>query len=110
MFMKQKYFPDGTKNKLKAHLVADGSQQGRHLYKFVFSATVFLQVVFLLYNIASFYQCMLHTVDIRGAFLNAEFTAADKPIYLNINKDVAPCWILQDPLPAPYVLDQGELL
>ena len=35
MFMKQKYFPDGTKDKLKARLVADGSQQGRHLYEFV---------------------------------------------------------------------------
>ena len=53
---------------------------------------------------------MLHTVDIRGAFLNAEFTAADKPIYLKINKDVVPYWILQDPLAAPYVSDQGELL
>ena len=28
MFMKQKYFPDGSKDKLKARLVADGSQQG----------------------------------------------------------------------------------
>ena len=48
MFMKQKYFPDGTTDKLKARLVADGSQQGRHLYDFVSSATVSLQVIFLL--------------------------------------------------------------
>ena len=52
---------------------------------------------------------MLHTVDIRGAFLNAEFTSADKPIYLKINKDVVPYWILQDPQAAPYVSQQGEL-
>ena len=32
MFIKQKFFPDGTMEKLKARLVADGSQQGRHLY------------------------------------------------------------------------------
>ena len=53
---------------------------------------------------------MLPTVDIRGAFLNAEFTPADKPIYLKINKDVVPYWILQDLLAAPYVSDNGKLL
>ena len=29
---------------------------------------------------------MLHTVDIRGSFLKADFTAADKPIYLKSTK------------------------
>jgi len=56
--------------------------------------------------------CLLrHSVptSIRGALLNAEFTA-DKPIYLKINKDVVPFWILQDPLEAPCVSDQGESL
>jgi len=52
---------------------------------------------------------MLHTVDIRGAVLNAELTAADKPIYLKINKDVVPYWILQDPL-APYESEHGKQL
>ena len=110
MFIKQKFFPNGDMDKLKARLVADGSQQGRHLYDFVSSATVSLQVVFLLINVASHYKCMLQTVDIRGAFLNAEFTPADKPIYLKINKDVVPYWILQDPTAKPYVSDKGELL
>ena len=40
---------------------------------------------------------MPQTVDIRGAFLNAQFTSDDKPIYLRINKDIVPYWILQDP-------------
>jgi hypothetical protein len=110
MFMKQKFFPNGQMDKLKVRLVADGSQQGRHLYDFVSSATVSLQVVFLLFNIASYHKCMLHTIDIRGAFLNAEFSAADEPIYLKINKDVVPYWILQDPSAAPYVSTQGDLL
>ena len=38
-------------NKLEIRTAADGSQQGRHLYDFVSSATVSLQVVFLLFNI-----------------------------------------------------------
>ena len=76
-------------------MTTDGSQQvkGRYLYEFVSSATVSLQVVFWLFNIASYHKCMLHTVGIRGAFLNAEFTA-DKTIYPKINKDVVPYWIL----------------
>ena len=80
MFMKQKFLPNGDIDKLKARLVENGSQQGRHLYEFVSSTTISLQVVFMLFNIASYYQCKLQTVDIRGAFLNAEFTSADAPI------------------------------
>ena len=53
---------------------------------------------------------MLHTVDIRGVFLKADFTAADKPIYLKINEDVVPDRISQDPIAAPYVSQQGELV
>ena len=62
-----------------------GSQQGRHLFDFVSSATVTLQVVYLLFKIASYCECMLQTVDI------------------------VPYWILQDPSAAPYVTEQGQL-
>ena len=40
MFIKQKFYLDGTMDKLKVRLVTDGSQQGRHLYDLVSSATV----------------------------------------------------------------------
>ena len=110
MFIKQKFFPDGTMDKLKARLVTNGSQQGRHFYDLVSSATVSLQVVYLLFNIESYYKCMLHTVGIRRAFLNGEFTSADKPIHLKINKNVVAYWILQDPQAGPDVSQQGELV
>jgi hypothetical protein len=74
------------------------------------SATISLQVVYLLFNIATYYRCTLSTVDIRGAFLNAEFTPADSPIYLKINKDVVPYWVKQDPNALPYVSSTGELI
>ena len=93
MFIKQKFVPNGDMDKLKARPVADGSQQGRHLYDFVSSAAISPQVVYLLFNIATYYRCILSTVDIRGAFLNTEFTPADSPIYLKINKDVVPYWV-----------------
>jgi hypothetical protein len=52
----------------------------------------------------------LFTVDIREAFLNAEFTPADSPIYLKINKDVVPYWVKQDPNALPYVSSTGFTL
>jgi len=42
MLITQKFFPYGDMDKLKARLVADDSQQGRHLYDFVSSATILL--------------------------------------------------------------------
>ena len=53
MFIKQKFFPNGDMDKLKERLVAYGNQQGRHLYDFVSSATILLQMVYLLFNIAT---------------------------------------------------------
>ena len=53
---------------------------------------------------------MLQTVDIRGPFLNVQFTSDDKPIYLRINKDIVPYWILQDSSAAPHVTEQLILL
>ena len=70
------------------------------------------QVVYLLFNIASYYKCMLQIVDIRGAFLNtpyAHFTSDSKPIYLSINTDIFPLLILQDPSAVPYVTEKGQL-
>ena len=96
--------------KLKAILPADGIQQGRHHYDFISSATVSLQVVFLQFNVASYHRCMLYTVDIRGAFLNDEFTITDTPINVKINKDVVPYWTRQDPNALHYVSANEELI
>ena len=46
MFIKQKFFPNGNMDMLKARLVADGSQHGRHLYDFISSATVSTSGIF----------------------------------------------------------------
>ena len=102
MFIKQTFLPNDDMDKLKARLVADGRQQRRHFYVFVSSAMISLQVVFMLFIIAPYYQCRLQTVDIWGAFLNAEFTSADASIYLRIIGDVVPYWLLQ----APYNTDK----
>ena len=82
MITKQHFFPECTMDKLKPYIVANDSKHSRNLYEFFLYATVSsLHVVFLLFNIASYYKCMFHTVNIRGgASLNAKITAADKTI------------------------------
>ena len=69
-FIKRKFFLNGDMDKLKARLVAYGANKEDTLS----SASISFQVVFMLFNIVSYHRRMLQTVDIRGAFLNAEFT------------------------------------
>ena len=42
---------------------------------------------------------MLQTVNIRGAFLNAQFTSDYMHIYLRINKDIIPYWMIFSKIP-----------
>ena len=86
IFMKQKYFPDGTKDKLKARHVVDDSQQGRYLYEFVSSALVSLRVVL-------YYSTLHHTINVwifAVAFPQRWIHSRDNPIYQKMNKDVVP--------------------
>ena len=105
MYITQKFFPNGDMDKLKARLVVDGSQQGHHLYDFVSSATISLHVAYFFST-----SPPISTVYIRGAFLNAEFTPVDSPIYLKINKGVVPYLVKQDHNAVPYVSTTGELI
>jgi hypothetical protein len=109
MFLKEKYFPDGNFERLKARLVGDGSTQGKHLYDLISSATVALTIVFLLFNIATKYKTHMVTYDIKGAFLNAKFSVNDTSIYLKVGADIASFWTQQDETALPYLNDRGEL-
>ncbi len=68
MFLKNQFTPDDLL--IKARSVADGSQQGEHLYDIISCTTVTLQVVFLVLNISTYYKCrLIKNVDIKNAFL-----------------------------------------
>jgi hypothetical protein len=110
MFIKHKHKPDGEYDKTKARLLANGAKQSEHLYDIISSSTVNLPSVFMLFNIASQRRMHMCTYDIKGAFLNAEFTADDEPIYIIIRKDIASIWIELDPSAAEYLNAKGELL
>ena len=71
MFLKEKYFPTGAFEKLKARLVAGGNQQDKELYDDISSPTVSTSAVMTVFSIAAHENRRATVIDIGGAFLNA---------------------------------------
>jgi ribosomal protein L24E len=79
VFLKEKYRPDGSFDKLKARLVADGSGQVRSLYDEaeISSPTASLSSVLMVATIAAKERRHVITADISGAYLNANMGTND---------------------------------
>jgi hypothetical protein len=75
LFYKEKYFPDGKFDKLKARLVASGDAQDRSLYteSQTSSPTVSTETLFMVAAIAGREKRKVITVDIGSAFLRGKF-------------------------------------
>ena len=71
-FLKQKYKPDGTPDKVKARLVAGGHMQDETLYSDTSSPTVNITNVFMEASINAMRGMKCATSDIGSAYLNAE--------------------------------------
>lgn len=110
MFLKHKENAEGEYTRTKARLVGNGAHMKDHMYDVVSSATVGLSAVFLVINIASYYNTLLTSFDIKGAFLNAPFTKDDEVIYIKINKEITKIWIDLEPSAKAFVDNRGELL
>jgi hypothetical protein len=93
LFFKEKFFADGTFEKLKARLVAGGHMQDRNLYDDLSSPTVNLSSVFLLSCLAAKDGSHVMSVDITGAYLNAEL---DSEVMMRLNKPIADLLIRVD--------------
>lgn len=87
MFLKEKFHPDGTFDKLKARAVAGGHRQDRSEYEDVSSPTANISSVLLVATIAAIERRHVATIDITGAYLNASITS--KNIFMKINKRIA---------------------
>jgi hypothetical protein len=109
MFVKHKEHPDGSYDKTKARMVADGKNQRSHMYDILYAATVALSTVLLLLNIASRDEALLISYDVKGAFLHAKFGPNDEVHYLIIPRNITELWVLQDPSALPFVDEKGEL-
>ena len=74
MFLKEKFLPNGLFDKLKARLVAGGHRQNKNLYDIedISSPTVALTSALMIATIAAMEKRTVATVDITGAYLNAD--------------------------------------
>ena len=91
MFLKEKYNDDGSLEKIKARLVANGKMQDMYIYDDNYSPTVSLTTVYLLVGLAAKNGWAVGIGDITGAYLNADMPSDGKPVVMildNIMSDL----------------------
>jgi hypothetical protein len=76
IFLKEKFKSDGTFDKLKARLVADGSMQEKALYDSLTSPTVSTTSLLCLLSMFAGEGRQLSTMDIGSAYLNCDIDVA----------------------------------
>jgi hypothetical protein len=76
IFLKEKFKSDGSFDKLKARLVADGSMQEKTLYESLTSPTVSTTSLLCLLSLFAGEGRQLSTMDIGSAYLNCDIDVA----------------------------------
>ena len=86
MFVKEKFLPTGEPDKVKARLVAGGDKQDKSLYsdEELSSPTVSTAATLVVAAIAAKENRTVVTVDIGGAYLNADMPA-DQEVYMRLD-------------------------
>ena len=105
MFLKEKFKPDGTFDKLKMRLVAGGHLQNKLDYDDISSPTISLIAVFVLVVIAAKERRKVVTVDIAGAYLNAKIINSE--IHMVIDAQLADLLVQLDDSYRNYLRDDG---
>ena len=95
MFLKAKHDAVGNFVKVKARLVADGSQQDRTLYPDRSSPTAMVHSLFIALSIAANERRNISVIDIGGAYLNAKMTGEEvlmemDPLIASITAQICP--------------------
>jgi hypothetical protein len=109
IFLKEKYFADGSFDKLKARLVAGGHMQDRSIYTMedTSSPTASVTSIFLVAAIAAKEGRHVATIDYSGANLNARMK---KIVRMLLDKDLADVLCELDPSYTRYRRKDGKLL
>ena len=110
MFLKEKLTPQGIYVKCKARLVAGGNLQDKSLYGNMSSPTVTPTAVLVLAGIAARDNMHIATIDIGGAFLNADMAPTGVDVDMVIDKYLTSILVELDPSLAQYVRSDGTLL
>ena len=81
LVLRQKRFADGTPDKKKARLVANGNRQGAHLFNETYSPTARPITVKIALQIAAVQSYFIKCFDVGSAFLRSDI---DTDIYISI--------------------------
>ena len=110
MFLKEKYDSHGTFDKLKARLVAGGHMQDRTFMTDDDSSspTASLSSIFTIAAIAARDHRHVRTVDIAGAYLNADIS--DKQIFMELDETVSAILLAIDPSYKQYMRPNGTIV
>jgi hypothetical protein len=85
LFLKEKYDASGKFEKIKARLVAGGHMQDRSIYPDLSAPTAAISSVFAIAAIAAHENRGVHTIDITGAYLNADMHKTGIDVYMKID-------------------------
>jgi hypothetical protein len=105
MFLKDKYKADGSFDKVKGRLCAQGDKEDPEMVGDTFSPTVNPISVFTQLQITAKEGMQLSSYDIKGAFLISPL-GDDKRVFLRIPRDVVEHWVRLYPERAEFV-DNG---
>jgi hypothetical protein len=110
MFLKDKYSASGVFEKFKARLVAGGNRQDKEMYEDLCSPTASTTSVFVCAAIAAHEERKVMTVDIGGAFLNADIKTTGVLVHMKLDKTLAAILAKVDPNYQQFKNDRGEIV
>jgi hypothetical protein len=87
MFFKEKFYPNGDFEKLKARFVAGGDGQDRSMYSEnqISSQTVSTSSVFVIAALAAREKRAVATVDFPGAYLNSDMPSDGEKVFMRMD-------------------------
>lgn len=108
MFLKEKFLSNGEFEKLKARLVAGGHQQDKSLYDDISSPTVATSSAFMIAALAAREGRHVVTVDIAGAYLNAEMSGQE--VLMRLDRTMAAILTKIRPDYLPLLCSDGTMI
>jgi hypothetical protein len=110
MFVKEKWAPSGEFLKHKARLVAGGDLQDKSLYDNISSPTATPTSILHVAGQAAVEGRHVATVDIGGAYLNAEMNPKEAPVDMIIEPVLTAILVTLAPAYAPFVRQDGSVV
>jgi hypothetical protein len=110
MFLKDKYFASGVFEKFKARLVAGGDQQDKGLYENLSSPTAATSSVLAAAAIAASEGRSAITIDIGGAFLNADIAPTGVKVHMRLDRMMTQLLIEIDASYKQFVEADGSMV